>query len=103
MQVVPLRSQPPARAATPRGAAKSTATAAPHAAAAAHPATAHAAKPADRPVTTDDADLIERQAAFDRFMQMRAELDREANALRELAMEQIKRDDSIMNAWIKLI
>jgi hypothetical protein len=104
MALVPVRFQPPSRAATPRGAAKGTAAAAhPAAAAAVHAATTHATKAAAHPATTDDADLIERQMAFDRFMQMRAELDREANALRELAMEQIKRDDSVMNAWIKLI
>jgi hypothetical protein len=91
MELVPVRPQPPGRPgpATPRAASRPAAA-------------AHTAK-ATPPPTQDDLDLITRQAAFDRFMQMRAELDREANALRDLAMEQIKRDDSVMHAWIKLI
>jgi hypothetical protein len=47
--------------------------------------------------------LLAQQAAFDRMMQERAELQREANALRDLAMEQVKKDDALMGAWIKLI
>ena len=46
---------------------------------------------------------LAQQAAFNRMMQLRAELQREANAMRDLAMEQVKRDDQLMNAWIKLI
>ena len=37
------------------------------------------------------------------MMQERAELQREANALRDLAMEQVKKDDALMGAWIKMI
>ena len=32
-----------------------------------------------------------------------AEQQREFNALRDLAMQQVKRDDQAMNEWIKLI
>jgi len=106
MELVPVRFQPPARTgpAASRGATRAPAgAAAPPAAAVLHATTAHATKAPAHPATAEDADLIERQAAFDRFMQLRSELDREANALRELAMEQIKRDDAFMNAWIKLI
>ena len=67
---------------------------------AAHPAHGtHAAAPAG----PEDLALLAQQAAFDRMMQLRAELQREANALRDLAMEQVKRDDSVMSQWIKLI
>ena len=106
MELVPVRFQPPARTgpAASRGTSRTPTAAPAHpAAAVVHATTAHAAKAPAHPATSEDADLIERQAAFDRFMQLRAELDREANALRELAMEQIKRDDAFMNAWIKLI
>jgi hypothetical protein len=106
MELVPVRFQPPARTgpAASRGATRAPAAAAAQPAAAVlHATTAHATKAPAHPATAEDADLIERQAAFDRFMQLRSELDREANALRELAMEQINRDDAFMNAWIKLI
>ena len=33
----------------------------------------------------------------------RAEQQREMNALRDMAMQQVKKDDQIMNEWIKLI
>ena len=46
---------------------------------------------------------LEQQAAFDAVASARAEQLREMNALRDLAMQQVKRDDQTMNAWIKLI
>jgi len=104
MDALPVRPAPLVRAApaTPRAsrAAGAKAAAAPSHAAAAHPA--HPAHPI-APAGPEDLALIAEQAAFDRMMQQRAELQREANALRDLAMEQVKRDDSVMNAWIKLI
>lgn len=95
MDLVPVKPQPPARAAP----AQTRATSRTAAAKAAHPAAAHAGAP----VTADDVDLLAQQAAFDRMTMIRAELQREANALRDLAMEQIKRDDAVMGQWIKLI
>jgi len=95
MDLVPVRAPLAARSATPRPASKAGAKPAAHAA-------AHAAHPA-APAGPDDAELLTQQAAFNAMMQLRAELQREANAMRDLAMEQIKRDDQLMNTWIKLI
>lgn len=50
-----------------------------------------------------DAALAAQQRDFDRMMRVRAELDRESNALREMALAQAKRDDEEMRAWIRLI
>ena len=41
--------------------------------------------------------------AFDLQEQQRAELLREWNAMRDLAMEQMKHDDEILKKWIALI
>jgi hypothetical protein len=107
MDLLPVRPQPLVRTAAAAGrpaARPATAKAAgrPAAKAAAHP-TAHAAAHPALPAGPEDVALIGQQAAFDRMMQLRAELQREANALRDLAMEQVKRDDQVMNTWIKLI
>jgi hypothetical protein len=108
MEIVAVRAQPPARpsaasraAARPAGAKSAGAHTAEHASAthAAHPTAGHA----DAPPTAQDVALLQQQAAFDQMMEIRAELQREANAMRDLAMEQIKRDDAVMNQWIKLI
>lgn len=53
--------------------------------------------------TPDDSALAARQAAFDRMLKERAEIEREANAISQLALQQAKRDDELMQAWIKLI
>jgi len=92
MDALPIRAAPLVRAAP--------AASRPPKAAAAHPA---AARPASHDATPEDLALLAQQAAFDRAMQLRAELQREANALRDMAMEQVKHDDAAMNAWIKLI
>jgi len=47
--------------------------------------------------------VLAKQREFDQIMILQAEQEREANALRDLAMQQIKRDDQTMNEWIKLI
>ncbi|MDP9018846.1 MAG: hypothetical protein M3N19_11065 [Candidatus Eremiobacteraeota bacterium] len=47
--------------------------------------------------------LAVQQAAFDTDMQCKAENQREANAFRDLQMEQMKRDDEIVKKWIELI
>ncbi len=55
-------------------------------------------------VKTPDDEALERQrAAFDFIAQARAEFERETNALRDLAMEQIKHDDELLKKWIELI
>lgn len=61
-----------------------------------HKAAPHAPEPVDPAV-------LAKQRDFDHVMILQAELQREANALRDLAMQQIKRDDQTMNEWIKLI
>ena len=61
---------------------------------------AHAAA---APATPDDLAALAQQSQFDRIAAMQAEQQREFNALRDLAMQQVKRDDAAMNAWIKLI
>ena len=53
--------------------------------------------------TPADAELAARQSAFDRMLKERAELEREANAISQLTLQQVKRDDELMQAWIKLI
>jgi hypothetical protein len=100
MDLVPVRAPLVSRNSAPRTASKAGARPAPHTAV--H-ATAHAAAHPAAPAGPDEVALLAQQAAFDRMMQLRAELQREANAMRDLAMEQIKRDDQLMNTWIKLI
>jgi hypothetical protein len=53
--------------------------------------------------TPADAELAARQSAFDRMLKERAEMEREANALAQLSIEQAKRDDALMREWLKLI
>ena len=91
MDVLPVRPPPQhrPRPAAPRGA--------PRAAPAAHAAAAAA------PPTPEELALIAQQATFDQMMQARAEASREANALRDLMLEQLKHDDQAMRSWIKLI
>jgi hypothetical protein len=103
MEIIAVR-QPLARTAPATSRAASRAAGA-KAAAAPHPAAAHPAHPAHpvAPAGPEDLALLAQQAAFDRMMQERAELQREANALRDLAMEQVKKDDALMGAWIKMI
>jgi len=104
MDLVPVRAPLVSRHPVPR-ASRAAGKAKPAADGAAHPAhaTAHAAAHPAVPAGPEDVALLAQQAAFNRMMQLRAELQREANAMRDLAMEQVKRDDQLMNAWIKLI
>jgi hypothetical protein len=104
MEIIAARPAQLARTAPATSRATSRAAGA-KAAAVPHPAAAHPAHPAHpaAPAGPEDIALLAQQAAFDRMMQERAELQREANALRDLAMEQVKKDDALMGAWIKLI
>jgi hypothetical protein len=93
MELAPVRPQPPHhrpahRAAAPAAAAKRPA-----------PRTGPRADPA----TPGDFDAIAQQRNFDAMAAAQAEQQREMNALRDLAMQQVKRDDQTMNDWIKLI
>jgi hypothetical protein len=79
---------------------------APHrnpAAGAARRPTAAVAHAAAHPTVPLDPALVAKQRDFDQIMILQAEQEREANALRDLAMQQVKRDDQTMNEWIKLI
>jgi hypothetical protein len=101
MEIIAARPTQLARTApaTSRGTSRAAGA---KAAAVPHPAAAHPAHPV-APAGPEDIALLAQQAAFDRMMQERAELQREANALRDLAMEQVKKDDALMGAWIKMI
>jgi hypothetical protein len=109
MDALPIRPQgphhPPQRAThkaahrpTHRAAATGAAEHVPGAAL--HPAHAHAAA---APASPGDLAALAEQASFDAVASARAEQQREMNVLRDLAMQQVKRDDQTMNEWIKLI
>jgi|GEM_PF-1681817 len=108
MEALPVRPQPPA--AKPPAPKPQAAKA--HAKAA-HPGAAHATSTATtlnpemkapaHDADADDLALLMKQRGFDDMVRIRAELEREANALRDLALAQVKRDDQAMQAWIKLI
>jgi hypothetical protein len=98
------RGGPPA----PRGASRPAAHAdraasplAPEATAA--DAAEHALPVARRASTPDDPALAQQAQAFDNAVRLRSETEREMNALRDLSMEQIKRDDELLKKWITLI
>ncbi len=100
MEAAPVKPAPPAQRparAAPAAAKRPTGAAAAHAAA--HAGGAHVAAPA----TPNDFEALQRQSTFDAIAASRAEAQREMNILRDLAMQQVKRDDMNVGAWIKLI
>ncbi|HEY6236650.1 MAG TPA: hypothetical protein VIW69_16245 [Candidatus Elarobacter sp.] len=111
MEALPIRPQgphhPPHRTshkAAHRPAHRGAAAGAPaHPAAAIHPAPAAHAHTATAPASPGDLAALAEQASFDAVASARAEQQREMNVLRDLAMQQVKRDDQTMNEWIKLI
>nr|MDP9105682.1 hypothetical protein [Candidatus Eremiobacteraeota bacterium] len=66
-------------------------------------ATGGAAHGSAAPASPGDLAALAEQASFDAVASARAEQQREMNVLRDLAMQQVKRDDQAMNEWIKLI
>jgi hypothetical protein len=53
--------------------------------------------------TTPEDEALERQREeFDFVTRVRAESDREVNALRDMAMEQMKHEDELLKKWIAL-
>ncbi len=58
---------------------------------------------AARASSPDDAALEQQREAFDEIVRIQTEFDREINALRDIAMEQIKQDDELLKKWIELI
>ena len=64
---------------------------------------AHPKHAAAAPAAPGDLAALAQQASFDALASARAEQQREMNVLRDLAMQQVKRDDQVMNEWVKLI
>jgi hypothetical protein len=58
---------------------------------------------ARRGASTGDPDLDAQIAAFDRATQQQAESQRQMNVLREMMMEQRKRDEENLKKWIAMI
>ncbi len=108
MEALPIRPQTPHHAPSRRthrasAAGPAAADAPAHAAhASAHPARAPAHSAA-APASPGDLAALAQQASFDAIASARAEQQREMNALRDLAMQQVKRDDQVLNDWIRLI
>ena len=81
----------------------------PHGTAAAHRKAPGTAPPASHAAAADDDDaplelaLLRREQSFDGLVKQRAEDEREANVLRDMAMAQLKKDDENMKKWIALI
>jgi hypothetical protein len=91
MDVPAIRPQPPPQPPRPHRAAA-------HAAAGKRPARA-----APEPATPGGVEALARQSAFDAVAAAQAETQREWNVLRDLAMQQVKRDDQTVGEWVKLI
>jgi hypothetical protein len=53
--------------------------------------------------TPADDELAKQQQTFDRMMQLRAEQEREANAIREFGMAQQKKENDFMTEFIRMI
>jgi hypothetical protein len=51
----------------------------------------------------DDQALQAQQRAFDQLMLLRAEQQREANVIRDMMTEQLKRDEEALKKWIEMI
>ncbi len=92
MEAAPVKPQPPAhRPPTRAGPASATKkSAAPH-------------RAAEPPATPNDFATLVQQSQFDAIASARAEAQREMNILRDLAMQQVKRDDMNVAAWVRLI
>jgi hypothetical protein len=70
------------------------------------PTTVDGAPVADALVAAEEraeVSLDQKRLGFDQMLRERAELERESNALRDLAMEQAKRDDELLKKSISMI
>jgi hypothetical protein len=56
-----------------------------------------------KPAAQADPDLIQQQQAFDQLMLAKAEQQREANVIRDMMTEQLKRDEEVLKKWIEMI
>jgi hypothetical protein len=98
----PTRLAAPARAASAPGAAPSEPgeTDSPEAPA---EADARIAALVARATTPEDEALEQQRQEFDFVTRVRAESEREINALRDMALEQMKFEDELLKKWIALI
>lgn len=63
-----------------------------------------AARTSPRAAKTPASDAVAaQQAQFDEEMEERAELEREANVLRDMMLEQLKADDEALKKYIAMI
>ena len=62
-----------------------------------------ASQPGDSVPDADDQALAQQQRAFDQLMLLRAEQQREANVIRDMMTEQLKRDEEVLKKWIEMI
>ena len=97
------RSPAPAGAATAGGAPPPLDCEEPESAAAQAAVEARIAALVARTSTLDDEALARQHEEFDFVARAQAETDREINALRDMAMEQVKQDDELLKKWIELI
>jgi hypothetical protein len=67
------------------------------------PAPGAAPPPGDSVPDADDQALAQQQRAFDQLMLLRAEQQREANVIRDMMTEQLKRDEEVLKKWIEMI
>ena len=59
--------------------------------------------PLDAEPSPEEAALFAREQAFDMQLRLRAEMERESNALRDLFQEQMKQDDEFLKKCIAMI
>ena len=62
-----------------------------------------ASPPGDSVPDADDQALAQQQRIFDQLMLLRAEQQREANVIRDMMTEQLKRDEEVLKKWIEMI
>jgi hypothetical protein len=67
------------------------------------PAASKAANPPSEQDEAREEALAEQQAQFDYDMAERSELQREANVLRDMMLEQLKNDDEALKKYIAMI
>jgi hypothetical protein len=105
MDVPAIKPQPPPQNRPAHRAAGAVAEKRPARASPAHaaPHAAPARAAAHEPASPGDVAALAQQSAFDAVAAAQAEAQREWNVLRDLAMQQVKRDDQTVGEWIKLI
>lgn len=103
MIAMPQKIATPARAASASGSAMPRAGETPDTAATQIALDGKIAALVARTPTPEDEALDRQRQEFDFITKVRAETERETNALRDLAMEQMKYDDALLKKWIALI